>query len=160
MEVKRFGRTVTIVHEGEVKTFTSPDADERNHLVELVEKHNNSKSEAAKGKLLKQINKIATAKDAAKKKVVEDKETKLKAEKKLVKKKVKEEEQEEVVANTQALALVESIGESLKEDEQDNRVKELQDENDKLKEKLKALESKQVAQPVTQTSTLARRGEY
>ena len=157
MIYKQFGKTILVTHETTVYTLTG-EKEQRQAIIELVEKHDNSKSEKAKKVLENKIIKLMKVKEQLENAKVEKEVSRLKAEKKLAKKEISKEKPKKV--NSKEIALAESLENDLKE----QTLQDIKDENEKLKaenEKLKnSLEKAKEVKPAVSSTGLSRRGEY
>jgi len=155
MIYKQFGKTVVVTEGNQVHKATL-EKEAREEVKQLVEKHENSKSEKAKTTLLNKIVKIMGTKQELVAKETEKKVTKLKAEKKLAKKKALKDTTED----KSEMVLAKSIEEDLNEQELNDlkdRNRALEEENRKLKE---SLEKASDIKPVVSNTGVSRRGEY
>jgi cobalamin biosynthesis Mg chelatase CobN len=127
MIYRQFGKTIIITHETTVYTFTG-EKEQRDSLIQLVEKFNNSKSDKVKNTLKNKILKLVNIKEELKKQSKEKEVIKVKAEKKLIKKKLKS----EVAKNKDKVKLANDI---------ETQLKTYKNENTNLKKEIDILKT-------------------
>jgi len=163
---KQFGKTVNVIVEGKTYAMTG-EKEQRDSLIELINKANAAKSDTAKKKLLDKIFKLTKAKEEKAKKEKEKEETKLKGEKTLVKKAIKKEK----IEKSHAVAVVNDLEDSLKEDltskneELLQKNSELENKNKELEERIRKLEEMQnkasnMPVPASTVAPVPKRKEY
>lgn len=149
---KQVGRNLNMTISGKNYTKTG-DKEELTPIKELVAKYIKSKDFGSKSAqmLLKKITNSMNAKIEEKKKAKEEEKNKLRVEKKVVKHQIRE----ETIKNKKA-----GVPKSKVSEKTLNKMKQLEEENKALKEKIESLKNKPEVKPETQNSGGSGRERY